>query len=69
MSKIQNENETVGEDGLTDSERQYITTPMSEMAPEGVKFGLAILEKRAQHNWKENEEYRRNKEATREQLA
>lgn len=71
LSKTRNELDdvTVGDDGLTDHERQFISTPVSEMDPESVKFGVAMLDKRADHNWRENEEYRRHQEATREHLA
>ena len=69
LSETQNNDETVGDDGLTARERELITTPISELPKDAIKFGMAMLENRAEHNWRENEEYRRNQEETRERLA
>lgn len=55
----QPDNITIGDDGLTEYERQFITTPVAKMSPESAKVGMAMLDKRAEHNYRLNEEYRR----------
>lgn len=53
------------DDGLTEHERAYLTTPVSQMAPEDRMAGLAIKEKKANYIHAQNEELRKQDEAER----
>lgn len=63
------------EDGLTDHERQYLTTPLKDLTPDQRMTSMAIKDKKIEFVRKENdkftEEYyaRRRKEKADEQSA
>lgn len=44
------------DDGLTDDEREFISTPISRMKPEAVKHGLDIRVKKAEYIWSQKSE-------------
>lgn len=59
----QNISKVSSDDGLTDEEREFLTTPISQMAPESVRVGLARREKKAEHIYNLNAAHRAPKKA------
>lgn len=53
MSKTQ-DNGTTDEDGLTATEREYLTTPISKMTPDQRMIAMACKEKKNEKIWADN---------------
>lgn len=51
------------EDGLTDFERQFLTTPLKDLTPDQRMTAVAISEKKANFIYAKNEEWRAAKRA------
>lgn len=58
----------IGEDGLTEHERMFLETPVSELDQNQRHSAIAIREKKDRHTWAENEKYRRAQEASKTKL-
>lgn len=69
MAKTVTGNEEIGEDGLTDHERLFLETPVSELDPQQRLTALSVREKKAAYIWAENELYRREQETSKLKLA
>ena len=60
----------VDEDGLTEQEREFLTTPFSQMKPADREHAMRIRDKRDQHRWAENAKHREQRDHERQsQLA
>jgi len=65
VSEIQN---PVDEDGLTASEREYLSAPFSELSEQQRLTAMSIKEKQTRNRYAANEEYRRKQETVKEKL-
>ena len=57
--------EVIGEEGLTDHERRFLTTPMSQMDQDQKRIAIAVREKRDNKIYADNAAQRAADEANR----